>query len=828
MNLLIRLAENFAEISAGASALILVLLLTGRTVRRAYTARWKYWVWLALAVRLLIPVHFELPRTAVTLPAPPPDQSITVTVPRPQSPVSVPDTIPEKDREAYREKAETIRKQESERTVPLSTALALLWAAGTAGCLLWTGVSSVLFRRRLLRWSTEEPEGEALRLFREECSAAGAGSRLRLMRCKKELSPMMAGLFRPVLLLPSGPFSEGELCAVFRHELTHFRRQDLWYKLLLAADCAVHWFNPLIWWMAREANRDLELSCDEAALRGAEPALRAEYGRAVLSVVQKSVLRRSLLSTCFGSGRKELKHRLESILDTTKKRRGAAALCVVLALTVVCGAFVAYGPSDNGANASKENLEKQEQAFARKLIQTRTDYIGDASAVGRVLGALPLPEGLTPDGMALQTNSEPYGLTVRYAAQSDEILSKTDLSWAYRNATLLLSLIQNAGRVAFYVEAPDCAVTFTYTREQSMKQELTDVRTLSQGESEMEKFLADLNSRSAKDYQMTHSTEARERGDLLTAGQAKTAVEEHFPGITPQKLVFRGEQVLAGADCYGFTPVLEGQSPQPEQWYAVSKDGNAYFAVADSCPLVQNLESAGAAAKGGGSEPSVSELRERIEQAQETLKQAQAALNNRRKSGAANLSEQQEKVKEAEEALDKAREEFQNRHTTLQVYKHHTDNAVENAVYEALGQFYSQPYTDGNVVINAPVIYGSFEEDGKLRVFATVYEAEYELDGDVLNSVGGSRMPMELRFSKKGAAWSLSGYTFSKDGSYFGDSIRDFCAPHGDVAKKMLSDYGNSGEFLSAMKKNLQEYVAQSGIAAKYFHDGGQDYPIFS
>ena len=829
MNFLLNLAVNTAEVSAGVSALIVVLLLAEKLTRKIYAAKWNYWVWLALAVRLLVPVHLELPRTALTLPSPPPGQSITVPVPRPQSPVSVPDTIPEKDRQAYREKAETIREQEAGRTVPLGTALTLLWAAGAAGCLLWTGISSVLFRRRLLRWSSEETDGGTRCLFREECAAAGGGGRIRLMRGKKDEGPMLFGLFRPVLLLPPGAFEDGELRVVFRHELTHFRRRDLWYKLLLAAACAVHWFNPLVWLMAREANRYLELSCDEAALRGAEPAFRAEYGRAILSVARKGVLHRSLLSTstCFGSGKKELKRRLEVILETKKKRRGAAALCAVLALTVSCGAFVAYA-APSGSESRTQSSVQQERLLAQKLLQARTKYIGDASAVGKALGTLPLPEGLTPNGMSLQTNSEPYGLTARFFAENNLALSGTDLSWAYRNATLLLSLIQNAGRVTFYVDAPDCALTFTYTREQAVKREQTDVRTLSQGESEMEKFLADLNSRSAKDYQRTSSAEAKERDDLLTAGQAKTAVELHFPGITPQKLVFRGEQVLAGADCYGFTPVLEGQSPQPEQWYAVSKDGNAFFAVSNSCPMVQNLQSAEAAAKSGGSDSDLSELREQIAQAQEAFKQAQAALEDRRKSGAADLSAQQEKVREAEDALKEAQEEFRNRHTGLPAYTHHTDDTVESAVYQALGQFYSEPYTSGNVVINAPVIYGSFEENGGLRVFATVQEAEYELDGDILDSVGGSRMPMELRFSKEGTSWKLSGYTFAKDGSYFADSIRDFCEPHGDAAKKMLSDYSNSGGFLSVMKKNIQEYVSQSGIAVKAFHDGGQDYPIFS
>ena len=810
MNLLTRIAENFAEISAGVSVLILILFFTGRAARRVYTAKWKYWVWLALAVRLLIPVHFETPGAAVAIPSPERNVTLAASGPQNAGSFSVSDAASGQEREEARKKAALIQRRESEHTASVSAALALLWATGAAGCLLWTGLSSAFLRRRLLRWSAEEPESETARLFREECASAGIGTGPRLMRCKKEISPMMTGLVRPVLLLPTGPLAAVELRAVFRHELTHFMRRDLWYKLLLAAACAVHWFNPLVWLMAWEANRDLELSCDEAVLRDAEPALRVEYGRAILSVAEKSTRRHTALSTGFGGGKKELKRRLETILDTKKKRRGVAALCIVLALTVACGAFIAFGTAEKQGQSSVG----REQDLAQRLIQTRTEYIGDASAVGRVLTALPsLPDGLTQKEIFLQTSATPYGLTVNYTAQGDEFLSQTDFSWAYRNATLLLSLIQNAGRVTFQVNGPDYQMTFLYTREQAMKREQTDVRMMSRGESEMKKFLADLNSRSAADF---IEINGQELSTLLTADQARAEVEKQVGA----QIMLRREQYFGGAGFYLFSRVESNQSPQQNTRYALSKDGSAFLTIENSYPLVQNLES--------GTETTVSQFRENVQDAQEALKQAQAELEDRQKSGETDLSAEQEKVREAEETLKKAQEEFGNRHTGLPAYAHRTDDAVESAVYRALGQLYSEPYTSGNVVINTPVIYGGFEENGGLRVFTTVLETEYELDGDVLNSVGGSRMPMELRFANTGASWELSGHTFAKDGSYFAESIRDFCAPHVGVAEKMLSDYGKNDPFFSRMKENLQEYVRQSGVGAKYFHDGGEDHPIFS
>ena len=74
---------------------------------------------------------------------------------------------------------------------------------------------------------------------------------------------MIIGLFRPTLLLPHEGYQKIDLEVIIRHELVHFKRNDLWFKLLLVCANAVHWFNPVIYLMVREANRDIEISCDE-------------------------------------------------------------------------------------------------------------------------------------------------------------------------------------------------------------------------------------------------------------------------------------------------------------------------------------------------------------------------------------------------------------------------------------------------------------------------------------------------------------------------------------------------------------------------------------
>ena len=80
---------TLAEVTLTMSAVILLLLLLGPLLSRRYSIRWRYWAWLAVAVRLLIPVNFSLPEAPVRLE--PPEDRVVYTAPpaaEPSAPVS--------------------------------------------------------------------------------------------------------------------------------------------------------------------------------------------------------------------------------------------------------------------------------------------------------------------------------------------------------------------------------------------------------------------------------------------------------------------------------------------------------------------------------------------------------------------------------------------------------------------------------------------------------------------------------------------------------------------------------------------------------------------
>ena len=163
--------------------------------------------------------------------------------------------------------------------------LMALWLMGGGAVLGYNLIAHLRFRRYLARWCRPVKEGDTIRLFNGLCDSLSLYSRPRLRVCPGLAVPMLAGLFRPVLLLPEDAAGSDGLGYALLHELVHYRRRDIWLKTLVLWVNAVHWFNPLVWLMVRAVERDTELACDEGALKRLPPEEHAAYGRAILQAV---------------------------------------------------------------------------------------------------------------------------------------------------------------------------------------------------------------------------------------------------------------------------------------------------------------------------------------------------------------------------------------------------------------------------------------------------------------------------------------------------------------------------------------------------------------
>ena len=204
----------------------------------------------------------------------------------------------------------------------------VVWLVGVAAMLLWLFASyfSVAVR---VRGSRQTNEG--------------------LYICDKIDAPFVFGVVKPKVYIPAD-LPEKELIYITAHEKAHIRRGDHIVKLIGAVILAVHWFNPGVWVAYKLMTKDMELSCDERALKGFETDVRKEYASALLAVSMKQnhLSRGGLLSF----GESGIKSRIKSVLSFKKPALWVTVIAV--AVLLVAGGCMLTNPVSGGEEADTD------------------------------------------------------------------------------------------------------------------------------------------------------------------------------------------------------------------------------------------------------------------------------------------------------------------------------------------------------------------------------------------------------------------------------------------------------------------------------------------
>jgi beta-lactamase regulating signal transducer with metallopeptidase domain len=105
--------------------------------------------------------------------------------------------------------------------------------------------------------------------MREAGHAVGVSTaRVRLAASRRVSVPVTWGVWQPIVLLPVHAlrWPADRLQAVLRHELAHVRGHDASMRLAARIACALFWFHPGVWWLARRFEADAEEASDDRVL----------------------------------------------------------------------------------------------------------------------------------------------------------------------------------------------------------------------------------------------------------------------------------------------------------------------------------------------------------------------------------------------------------------------------------------------------------------------------------------------------------------------------------------------------------------------------------
>lgn len=307
------LLRSLLQASVKGSVAIVLIAIVDRLIGRRVRASWRYALWLAVLVRLFVPIA---PQTAWSIfnlvPAHPGIESM------------------------LRGRAGAIVLQSGSIVVPwwIETWrwIAAIWFLG-ALVVASRAVIATARMHAIVRRGGRRPD--AARRIIEELRI---GRRVDVIESPRVAVPALHGVLRPTLLLPAGmceSFRDEELRHVIAHELAHLRRHDVAINWILTAVRAIHWFNPLVWAAAAHVEEERELACDELALSSLAAEERLRYGRTLLKLIERlRAARPAPALVGIVDGKERMKRRLVMIAAPRTSSRSALLVAALLAIAL--------------------------------------------------------------------------------------------------------------------------------------------------------------------------------------------------------------------------------------------------------------------------------------------------------------------------------------------------------------------------------------------------------------------------------------------------------------------------------------------------------------
>ena len=262
-------------LSALGFCLIAVLLILKPYTVKKFPAKWQYWVWIAVLMSMIVPAYKLIPVGVHRFPLVP-EREIVYNE-NIINPKETPNTfIPEET---------TILQKEvniiPEFSLKIMDLLAYAWVVGM---FIYLGIVAVSYIIYISGKKKNAVIMDKNIIFDDVKKELNIKRNIRLRMSKDFESPMLVGIFLPVIYIPFKEIPDGNLRMIFLHELTHYKRGDLlikWFSLLVNA---VHWFNPLSYLLCANISEFCEISCDMEVTKKMSEEEQKNYMKTILDL----------------------------------------------------------------------------------------------------------------------------------------------------------------------------------------------------------------------------------------------------------------------------------------------------------------------------------------------------------------------------------------------------------------------------------------------------------------------------------------------------------------------------------------------------------------
>lgn len=245
----------------------------------------------------------------------------------------------------------------------IQTAVALIWILGACVKLAKKLNEYVDVVRWHVNYAKKEMT-ERERAFAESLRKKyGVRRRVSFLQVRVGDPTITFGVLRPIIICGREVGTpEAEILA--GHEMTHIRRWDVLWKILMEAASLLHWWNPLMKRLDGDFEILCECSCDEVALRKRTKEEVNAYMRLMIEEAQDKKPERTSMSweAGFGNQTKEIVERVDNLMKKNKWNRLAAGALV--AALIFGNSMTVFAYRDGFSETLPEDVTQEEIVFA--------------------------------------------------------------------------------------------------------------------------------------------------------------------------------------------------------------------------------------------------------------------------------------------------------------------------------------------------------------------------------------------------------------------------------------------------------------------------------
>ena len=257
--------------------------------------------------------------------------------------------------------------------------LPYIWLIGVGLSTSMNGFRYFRFKRRLFRSNLPIENKGIYSLLEDMKTTLGVSGKIRLLTNDTIKTPMLTGIFSTLLILPEVEANERELSTVFRHELIHYQRRDLWIKTIVLFIEAIHWFNPLVYFLSREIETSCELSCDEQVVHDMSAEDRHFYGETILNMLGRVAGKHADICATLAKTKKGIERRLILMLRFKKMSKKMAAFSIVVAMLFTLAGCIGAASISVAAGSTPSTIQDP----ALNLVSPAQSDTSDTSDLNR-------------------------------------------------------------------------------------------------------------------------------------------------------------------------------------------------------------------------------------------------------------------------------------------------------------------------------------------------------------------------------------------------------------------------------------------------------------